>query len=132
MDVEEINEVRSASESWKNEKTRAYSPWEKHYPEMARKTVIRRLYKYLPRTSRMDKVDQAIQVDDQQYRATFSQIMYIDDLLRASTISPERIQAIEGRLHDLSQIEAGDVISYLKENQEESQDPAKQFNNRAK
>lgn len=132
MDTEEINEVRAVSESWKNEKTRPYSPWEKHYPEMVRKTVIRRLYKYLPRTPQMERVDNAVQLDDTQYKATFNQVMLIDDLLRATTISPEKARLIESKMHKYSQTEASEAINYLREHQEEPIDPGKQFLNRAK
>ena len=44
----EIEKVRATSESWKNESTRQYSPWEKWASEMWKKTVIRRHSKTLP------------------------------------------------------------------------------------
>jgi recombination protein RecT len=40
----EIDKIREASKASKSE----YSPWSTHYEEMAKKTVIRRLFKYLP------------------------------------------------------------------------------------
>lgn len=43
--------------------TSAYSPWSTHYVEMALKTAIRRLCKYLPQTVEMAS---ALQLDDQQ------------------------------------------------------------------
>ncbi len=127
MDSEEINEVRSSSESWKNEKTRDFSPWERHYVEMARKTVARRIYKYLPRTRQMERIDDAIQADDRQYKATFNQVMYIDDLLRSANLSDQKIQAIERGIEGYSFNEAGEVIEYLLANQQEPTDPARQF-----
>jgi len=42
MSKAEIDEIRNGAKS-KNS-----TPWTKHYPEMAKKTVVRRLFKYLP------------------------------------------------------------------------------------
>lgn len=42
MPISEINKIRDASKAAKN------GPWVEHYDEMARKTVIRRIFKYLP------------------------------------------------------------------------------------
>jgi len=39
----------------KNDVAKQYSPWSKHYIEMAKKTVIRRLFKYLPVSIEMQK-----------------------------------------------------------------------------
>lgn len=132
MDVEEINEVRASSESWKNEKTRDFSPWERHYTEMARKTVVRRAYKYLPRTRQMERIDDAIQADDRQYKATFNQVMYIDDLLRTANLPEQKIQAIERGMDGYSFQEAGEAIEFLLANQQEPTDPARQFTERSK
>lgn len=43
MSTQQINEIMKASQSKGN-----YGPWKDHYTEMGRKTVIRRLAKYLP------------------------------------------------------------------------------------
>lgn len=48
MAKDEIDEIRDRS---KEEKT--FSPWTTDYAEMARKTVVRRLFKYLPKSNRM-------------------------------------------------------------------------------
>ena len=102
MEVDEINEIRACSESYKNEKTRAYSPWEKHWDEMACKTVIRRLYKYLPRSggSKQQVIDNAIEADDNQYSASWNQRNYIEDLLRTANISPENSRRIYGEFEN--------------------------------
>jgi len=39
----------------RNEIAKQYSPWAKHYNEMAKKTVIRRLFKYLPISVEMQR-----------------------------------------------------------------------------
>ena len=134
MEVDEINEIRACSESYKNEKTRAYSPWEKHWDEMACKTVIRRLYKYLPRSggSKQQVIDNAIEADDNQYSASWNQRNYIEDLLRTANISPENSRRIYGEFEKYSQAEAETCISYLKENQIESSHPHQQLEARTK
>lgn len=133
VETEDLNKIRDCSESWKNEKTRAYSPWLKHWDEMARKTVVRRLYKYLPRSGRnTQKIDEAILVDDQQYQASMNQLMYIEDLLRTANLSPEKEALIHSEFQKYSHSEAQLCIEFLMENQAESNDPAKQFNSRLK
>ena len=56
----EIEKVRATSESWKNSDTRKYSPWEKWESEMWKKTVMKRLFKVLPKTHFDDKLIAAL------------------------------------------------------------------------
>jgi recombination protein RecT len=131
MDKDDIEKVRGCSESWKNDKTRAYSPWFTHEGEMWRKTVIRRLYKLLPRSGRnLEKVNQAIQADDAQYPASLTQISYIESLLGTANITPENERRIYAEVGGYSQAEAETAINYLLANQVET-NPAKQFVERA-
>lgn len=134
MSVIEVNEIREKSESWKNEKMRQHSPWHNHYEEMARKTVVRRIFKYLPRGTgeHVETIHKAIELDDQDNAATFGQIELIDSFLMSSTLSPERQEQIEAAMHDFTYQRASDCIAYLKENQQEPRDPAKQFKARVK
>lgn len=60
MGKEEIEKIKLTSESYKNEKTRKYSPWENWEPEMWKKTVLRRLFKMLPKTKMSDKLVAAL------------------------------------------------------------------------
>lgn len=56
----EIEKVRATSESWKNEDTRRYSPWETWTGEMWKKTVMKRLFKVLPKTNFNDQLIAAL------------------------------------------------------------------------
>jgi len=51
MTVQEITEIRDQSSGWQSAKKynkTADHPWNKHFNEMAKKTIIRRIAKYLP------------------------------------------------------------------------------------
>lgn len=51
MSAEQINEIRDSSQGWQQAKRYGKTdgtPWGAHYAEMGRKTVLRRLVKYLP------------------------------------------------------------------------------------
>lgn len=50
----DIDNARKASKSGKSE----YSPWSTHYDEMARKTAVRRLFKMLPKSPEMARVQE--------------------------------------------------------------------------
>lgn len=50
MTVDQIERIRQVSRSGENEA----GPWTQFWPEMARKTVIRRLYKFLPSSTDLD------------------------------------------------------------------------------
>jgi len=60
MGKDEIEKIKLTSESYKNEKTRQYSPWENWESEMWKKTVLRRLFKMLPKTKMSDKLIAAV------------------------------------------------------------------------
>lgn len=48
MSAEQINEIRDSSQNYKFAKDKRSTVWGQHYAEMGRKTVLRRLVKYLP------------------------------------------------------------------------------------
>lgn len=129
MDVDELYKVREMSESWKSESRRKYSPWENHEAEMMRKTVVRRIYKYLPRGGNNAAADRAIELDAQEYGATFQQRMAIDDLLMGANITPERQNLIyqQNRDNRMSYHEAAQIIDELRANQAPEPDPKKQL-----
>lgn len=63
MRLAEVDRIRSFS------KSANFGPWVSHYDEMAKKTVIRRLFKYLPSSIEMQKaisIDEAQEIDSQK------------------------------------------------------------------
>ncbi|MCA3233425.1 MAG: recombinase RecT, partial [Cupriavidus sp.] len=48
MSVDQVNEIRDASQNYKFARDKDKTVWGQHYEEMGRKTVLRRLFKYLP------------------------------------------------------------------------------------
>jgi recombination protein RecT len=67
MGVEEINQARESSEGYK--KNPASSPWTTWYGEMCRKTVTKRLSKYIPKsaTPSWEQFGKAVELDDADY-----------------------------------------------------------------
>jgi recombination protein RecT len=60
---EEIEKIRSTSESYKNEEGRKFSPWETWEDEMWKKSALKRLFKLLPKTNFSDQLIAAISHD---------------------------------------------------------------------
>lgn len=60
---DEIEKIRATSESWKNEEGRKYSPWETWEDEMWKKSVLKRLFKLLPKTNFSEQLIASISHD---------------------------------------------------------------------
>lgn len=48
MSADQVNDIRDASQNYKFARDKKMTVWGQHYAEMGRKTVLRRLVKYLP------------------------------------------------------------------------------------
>lgn len=119
MTMEEIESIRERSDSYKafNAGKIKSCVWSTDFGEMARKTVIRRIFKYLPKTERFENVAQAINYDEQDYTATPNQLNYIDTLLETTSLSLEKQEQITLEMDSYSQQQAANCINNLKENQ---------------
>lgn len=122
MTIGEVYDIRDRSESWKAFKEGKIKSciWGDDESEMFRKTVIKRIYKYLPKTDRMKFIEEAIEIDNQDYKATPQMIMYIDELIRKSTLTIERQEAIELEMPTLTSKRAEEIIIMLQQNQQPS------------
>lgn len=122
MCVDDVNEIRERSETYK-----AYllgkiptCTWVSDYGEMTRKTVVKRIYKYLPRTERMLQIDKAIEEDNKDYTASDDQLRYIENLLHTSTLEERQVAAIEMEMPVMNADRASEVINNLLNNQQET------------
>lgn len=69
MSVSDVNRIRDRSDAWKafQAKKIKSTPWSTDWSEMARKTVFRRLSKYLPSSSDKSSFQQAVERIDEDY-----------------------------------------------------------------
>lgn len=122
MSYKQILDIRGYSESYKYEKNKdkKYSPWFTNEPEMCRKTIVRRHFKYLPKSDNK-QLQRALELDnaDYDFPASFEQGNLIESLMLSSAIPEQREREIHQRLHagDFTQSQAKECISYLEENQ---------------
>lgn len=119
MTFEEIESIRERSDSYKAFKAGKIKScvWSTDEGEMARKTVIRRIFKYLPKSESFEKLAKAISYDEQDYTASPEQLDYIDQLLEQTSISLEKQEQITLEMNSYSQEQAANCINYLKNNQ---------------
>lgn len=119
MTFDEIEAIRERSDSYKAFKAGKIKScvWSTDEGEMARKTVIRRIFKYLPKSESFEKLAKAISYDEQDYTASPEQLDYIDQLLEQTSISLEKQEQITLEMNSYSQEQAANCINYLKNNQ---------------
>lgn len=126
MSAEEIYEVRETSTSYRAMKEGKISTciWRDWEGEMARKTVIRRLIKYLPKRNN-DRLMNLVAEDETDYAPSFSEYSYAESLLQSSTYDHEQLARIEANLHDMNKPELEALVLDLQRNQK----PASEITN---
>jgi phage RecT family recombinase len=119
MTADDINKIRALSESYKAYENKKISScvWVDHYDEMSRKTLIRRFYKYLPKSENHERLQQAIALDESDYFPTYEKIDLAKELLRSSTYDPDQREHLEIKIDNCTNEELGNIIRDIKLNQ---------------
>lgn len=82
MGRESVEKVRDESEAYKASKKFNFStPWDKHFVEMAKKTVIRKLFKYLPVSIEVQRavgIDESADAGVNQHNDSFIEGEFMD------------------------------------------------------
>lgn len=118
MSAKEVYDIRERSESYKKakEKPGMTSIWLTDEGEMFRKTVIRRHFKYLPKSENFERVAEAVKMDESDFPLSDAQWNRIDRMFRSAQIPEAKRDQIEREMHTYSSIEASMCIEYLQQN----------------
>jgi len=102
MAIEDIHAIRDKSESYKAFVAKKVTSciWEDHFGEMAKKTVIKRIFKYLPKTDKFNKVAQAIAIADEDYGATDAQIEYLVTMIEGTGYDDDTKQVMINKVYE--------------------------------
>lgn len=111
MSAEEVNAIRDSSQNYKFAHEKEKTVWGQHYEEMGRKTVLRRLFKYLPVSI---ELAQAAAIDDIAHRGA-SQAL--DTVLDGDYITPadDEYQGVDqetGEITDQRAQQQESMVSY--------------------
>lgn len=124
MSLQDIHDVREYSESYKNDvkKGTKNSPWIHSESEMCRKSILKRHFKYIPKSDKNEKLIKAIELDNKDYDfpITMNQGNYIENLLITSSVDEKTQNDIYNNLSDMTQKRAKECIDYLQENQKDA------------
>lgn len=119
MEKIEVYEIRDYSESYKSfvaGKTKDCI-WNKNEFEMWRKTVIKRLCKYLPKTENWERLEKAIEFDNEDFKIHFWQMDKIESLLKTSAMNEEKKEFICRYLNTYTSDQANQLIYELEQSQ---------------
>lgn len=96
MSREDIDGIMNRSQSVKSGKS---SPWKTDYGEMAKKTVVKRAYKYWPKTERLDQAIHHLNTDSGEGLASMATSQPGGDLAEkwiAQVVSCESLEVLQG------------------------------------
>lgn len=119
MPLEEVEEIRSRSDGYRAFKKGLIksTPWVTDEAEMFRKTAIRRIFKYVPKTSNYNKIAEAIALDEKEFPATLGQEQFIESLVKTSTYDHDTQEMILAKIGEMTSGEAENIIADLQLNQ---------------
>ena len=123
MSVAQLHEIREMSESYKAFKAGKMSScvWIDHEGEMMRKTVVRRIVKYLPKTQQFERVAKAIDLDEGDYKASESHKQVAYNMLENSDVVERmEIASFENKIEFGSPKDVNEVIENLKDRQKDN------------
>ena len=120
MTAQEINEIRDKSESYIAYRAGKIKSciWVDNYSEMCRKTVIKRISKYLPKTDRWEHFAQAVNIDNQDYVISNEYAGFLESLIMSSVYDPEIQEDLIKKVYSgISSDEADNIKRDLMQNQ---------------
>lgn len=120
MSVQQVNAIRDEADAFKAFKANKISstPWESAYTEMARKTVLKRLFKYLNRKGDESQLNEALALSNRNYGlAEQWQLNKIERLLITSAYNDEERAEFERQAGSIGREEAFELIERLEANQ---------------
>lgn len=122
MPIADIYEVRNTSISysyWVSTGKKGSCIWFDWEGEMTRKTIIKRHFKYLPKSGKNDnRIAAAFELEAEEYKVSEGQIQYIESLIQTSGYDTDTRQLLlEKASSGISVIEFNNMVADLKENQ---------------
>lgn len=108
MSAEQVNEIRDASQNFKFARDKEKTVWGQHYEEMGRKTVLRRLFKYLPVSIELTN---ASALDGMHARG---ESQALDNVLEGDYITPASDDYVDddGVIHAIDNQPTGEVLQF--------------------
>jgi recombination protein RecT len=134
MTIKQIYEIRDKSESYKAFKGGKISScvWSDFEGEMCRKTTIRRIAKYLPKTDQWQHLAEAINLDEQDYQVSSDKVDYIESLIRTCSLDDNKKWELENELYNnITPSGANKMIEYLKNNQKDPIESGENYSQKA-
>jgi recombination protein RecT len=129
MSLADVHEIRARSDSYRAYKDGKIDTciWVTDEGEMFRKTAIKRVCKYIPKTDKWGYVNEAIALDNSDYPASWGQVDYLLTLIDQSVYDDDTRSILRTKAtSDLMSAEAKSMIDELLNNQLE---PGKQRDN---